>query len=316
MKLVIKLITLLSFISILPSYAEQANECNDTKEINLTTLQTQLGLIDEKHTTYLNKLAYNEAPVDKREQEFTRLYIQCIEGKIDKSLTSSLSAVELHKLYRVLSTFSFYTDLSNVLTDLEFVIDVKKQRGEVIVKLQEELYRNYIARREFDKARNLLNANPNLNVESIPFVALNNTHNRSLLKVDKSGERLYLEPFIFPKGGHVIVLSSTSCNPSQRFFKWLDDNPVISKIFKEHATAIIPVQRNLNLAKVSHWNQSSAFELKYAFNEKQWPEIPYWATPVFYFYFDGKLIDYFDGWPQSGKRIAALKQSLVNIGLQ
>jgi hypothetical protein len=62
--------------------------------------------------------------------------------------------------------------------------------------------------------------------------------------------------------------------------------------------------------------QYAPIEMKYTYQESQWPEIEYWATPSFYFYFymDGKLVKQVVGWPHEG-RAKALQAGLKAIAL-
>jgi len=47
-------------------------------------------------------------------------------------------------------------------------------------------------------------------------------------------------------------------------------------------------------------------------SELDWPQIPYWGTPTFYFIKEGRVIQQIVGWPPEG-RVKALLAALQSI---
>jgi hypothetical protein len=83
----------------------------------------------------------------------------------------------------------------------------------------------------------------------------------------------------------------------------------------ELASLIKPVVGELYLEEMRETNDTYApIRLQYTYSQKQWPEIEYWATPTFYFYQDGKLVNQMSGWPKKGRE-QALLSGLKAVGL-
>lgn len=52
----------------------------------------------------------------------------------------------------------------------------------------------------------------------------------------------------------------------------------------------------------------------FAYDLGEWPMIDDWATPIFYFLRDGRLVAKVIGWPRGG-RVAGLETAIRDVGL-
>ncbi|MEM9102736.1 MAG: hypothetical protein AAGB12_10465 [Pseudomonadota bacterium] len=220
------------------------------------------------HDKYLKLLP----EVDDRAVSHKELLEPCNFG------VKELNNKQLHKLYLVISDFAHisYSEKSIVL--LNTIFQEKVVRNENVSLLAKNLAQRFFNARHFEKAK-LLNETYNLGLNFPKVVRTQNTkHNRTVLKYEN--EILTEKPFELAKGEQILIVVHPNCGPSRRFEKALAEDPVIKKRF---ANAIL----------IRAQGGSFAFNKNHltVFRDADWPEIPDWATPSFYYFKDGKLVN-------------------------
>ena len=108
------------------------------------------------------------------------------------------------------------------------------------------------------------------------------------------------------------MIGSLYCSPSNRFTNWLTSSKYYN-FFKKNSLIVIPPSYALEYKVAVDFRKRYQLNLVYAYKMKSWPEVDYWATPNFYFYKDGKLVDSFDSWPKDGRRIKRFEKAIWTL---
>lgn len=314
MKNIVKAILANTALIAFSCLADSDYQCTESEEFNAISFENSVLSVDKLHFSLAEKSPDKRRSGDDRRSQYEDIYRKCYLNTRNGKSIKNLSDQHLHILYSSLEIIFFYTQSRTVLNDLRKTIFEKERRGDNIDKLIVNLHSGYIDAREFEKAENLETQYPNLTFKKVPPVDISKINKNNLLAISKDNKSLVAEPFTFPKGGHVIVIGSPQCNPSNRFFSWLIDSPEFLSVLKSHATFISPVGRGLNVEVVSDFNRSNPVELKFTYREKEWPEIRSWATPSFHFYKNGELVTFFKGWPPENSE-ELLRDELESVGL-
>lgn len=315
-KIIFILLILFNFLIHTEILATNFNTCQAKDSLNLNAIYTYLHLLEMSEPQITISETGRQLLVDDKRNLYSQLYESCISVHLTTDLTKSLNSAELHRLYLAIYTVAFYTNNPNHLKYLRLILSEKTSRGENVDGFLQNLFRRYVSSRQFKLAANLTQKYPKVKFPNLPHIGVDHSiKGRSLLHLNNSGTKLKHKPFVLQDGGHVVVVSSAICNPSKRFFNWLDSKVKLKNIFSTHSTWITPAMSDFYLNQtIEHNAKNPSFEMKYSYSEVDWAEISYWGTPTLYFYKDGLLISQLVGWPKEGRE-EELKTHLKGIDL-
>src|SRR5690606_2730730 len=96
----------------------------------------------------------------------------------------------------------------------------------------------------------------------------------------------------------VVVLSHPRCGFSQRAIAAIEADPVLAARLGD-ALWLAPPNGSLDLSDIQAWNRAHpGAQLSYAVAMRDWPQFDSWATPVFHFMREGKVVATVTGWPR------------------
>lgn len=96
------------------------------------------------------------------------------------------------------------------------------------------------------------------------------------------------------------VWVTASCHFSQDAAQDISADPVLAPVFKRHARwmTLPPGSERIDLAR--DWNRRFPnAQVAMAYDQREWPMLPSWETPVFYIIRDGRVIDSVIGWTRN-----------------
>jgi hypothetical protein len=110
----------------------------------------------------------------------------------------------------------------------------------------------------------------------------------------------------------VVIVSHPLCHFSQAAVQDIQADPVLDKVFREHAKWLVPQDAHLYFDIMQRWNREHpGREVTMTVRREEWPMIDSWSTPTFYFLENGVVSAKVEGWPKGGRRpelLAALRQ--------
>jgi len=128
-------------------------------------------------------------------------------------------------------------------------------------------------------------------------------------RVRDGGRRLVLEQVSRPNNQVVMVMSLQGCSSSQVALEEIASDAQLNAFFKEHGQILSAPVAAFNFQDFAEWNERQEGMEAFLVNKMaDWSEIRTWATPSFYFYKKGELVDYQVGW----KDKETLKEAINN----
>jgi len=307
----------------------------DKSSLDFTYIYQQLSDIKQNDIKITHSEVYGEQLASIDIEKYLSLYNQCIAPWLSaitsKQLDKQLNKQQIHKLYRAISNIAFYTSDIKAINDLERLTKLKLSKGEQPKRLITTLYRALIRTRQFERAKLISQQYPQLNLNQTAIITDQTSGETEPYQAKNDGIRSYFEivefddattpikitreRFDFPKGPHIVVVSSAICGPCKRLFTWLKSEPQLMQVMNQHATWLTPAEDSLFADEMlSTYQTYTPIKLNYVHHQSQWPEITFWATPSFYFYLDGKLQGQLVGWPKGGQKQLFLR-ALKTLGL-
>lgn len=114
----------------------------------------------------------------------------------------------------------------------------------------------------------------------------------------------------------MIAVGYPLCRYSARAAADISKDGRMWVLLQPHIKWLAPQSRNFDLDVLHEWNRKNPHaELSMVYKESEWPEIPGWATPNFYFFKDGKLLARVEGWPQEGRK-DEMVAAMAKVGLK
>ena len=309
--------TTLLFFFVSPLWASQHSEvntniCVEDQESTLSEIQKNIFRENEKFKKYLTALDINKQVVDPTSKLINLIYDCKLKPFLKKHPITDFDTKKLHQLYLLLNEIFLYTNNSGSLNSLNLVIEEKKKRGEKTSHLESKQLKRYLTAREFKKAANYKSKNK---LESVALPSLTDKSKgtkRTITPNKEKANEFIITDFDIPKESFILMVGSLYCSPSNRFINWLTSSKYIN-FFQSNSLIIIPPSYSLEYQSVIDFREKYQSNLVYAYSMENWSEVDYWATPNFYFYNDGKLIDSFDGWPKDGRRIKRFEKAIESI---
>lgn len=226
------------------------------------------------------------------------------------------SPAALRTAAKAADTIAFYTaNPSHVLAYSNFVAELGR-RGVAEVKEQQRVFEAMLHARMFDDARRWAKENPAIKA-NVPEIAMldGGQRGRTELLLSGDGKSLRQVPIAFGKGIQVIAVGYPLCRYSARAADAIGKDGRMWALLDPYIKWLAPQSRHFDLEVLHGWNTKNPHaKLTMVYKESEWPEIPGWGTPNFYFFKDGKLLARVEGWPQEGRKDEMIA-ALAKVGL-
>lgn len=215
---------------------------------------------------------------------------------------SELSEAELTARFSAVNLVSFYSGKVADTSPLLLLGRELERRQISTPEHRQNVLGALIKSRMFEEARHFQTAHPELKAETLPDIVsapvLDLFAPTALVVGAVSVERRNVA-----LGGpyRVLVVAHPLCPFSKAAAQDIAKHPAIGKVFATHATWLAPPDRDLYLETFREWNAANpAQPMLLTYRTSEWPSIENWNPPTFYFFQDGQLVTWFEGWPKDG----------------
>ena len=230
------------------------------------------------------------------------------------------SPAELGARFRAAYVAIFYTAKTGV-ADIEPVFAALNARNAATALHYQQLFESLVRTRQLEKARALQSTAEPLSIEweTLPEERDHSAGIAERRYWDVADDKLQLDRYHWPEssGPLVVVVAHPLCHFSRDASAAIAADPQLTALFANRSLWLAPQDGNLDLEVVQSWNQRHRlFRQRIVYVERDWPDINDWATPNFYFFRDGKLVQTVSGWPKEGRRgelLAAAKASGIDL---
>ena len=211
---------------------------------------------------------------------------------------------EVEQLFQAANRVVFYAHEPRHATLLAHTADMLETRSLLTDKHRRDLYRGWVVTRRFEQANALARAHPALQLPVLPPVPMAGSAAAGQVVVWRpadDAETLSAQTVDLDVPTRVVVLSHPRCGFSQRAIAAIEADPALSARLHD-ALWLAPPNGSLDLADVQAWNRvHPGARLSYAVAMHDWPQFDSWATPVFYFMREGRVVATVTGWPKEGR---------------
>lgn len=251
-------------------------------------------------------------PVPPIKHAFAQYFGHVAVTGIDK-----LSNEDLGAYFSAAHILAFFSKAPDDLGLMEAAFHGLESRGLLSPFDVRTMHGEYVRYRLFARATALASRHPDLDLEPLPpFSGLDGEfHGPTVLDLGEDGSVSRVAAELPGRGPYVVVAAHPLCHFSENAVRAIQQDSALAGLFAGRTLWLMPQDGHLDLDVVRDWNrQFPDYTMRWAWRTSDWPMIKRWATPNFYFYRDGKLVDTVIGWPPEGQR-AALLGAFRKIGL-
>ncbi|MBN8734960.1 MAG: hypothetical protein J0H27_01695 [Xanthomonadales bacterium] len=216
-------------------------------------------------------------------------------------------------LFRAASSVSFASHDTHHLVDLRLDLAELHRRGLATSARVSQVHDLLVAARHFDEANALARQYPTADIAPLPPLRLAaNVHdgNPTVLTVNPDGKSILRRAIDMHVPLRIVVIAG--CHFSEDAARGIRANPVLDKLFHEHAIWLAP--GNESLPDVLQWNREFPNQtMNVAWSNREWQMLDSWLIPTFYVFRDGQQVDRWNGWGTDG--MERLREHLHKNGL-
>lgn len=217
---------------------------------------------------------------------------------------ATASDEELEELFKAANRVVFYGHGPAHAVLLQRTAQSLDTRSKLTDEHRRDLYRAWVVTRQFDNANALARRHPGLQLQALPPVPTADAPGVGRVVVWRpadDAEALSAQVVEQDVPTRVVVLSHPRCGFSQRAIAAIKADAVLSARLGD-ALWLAPPNGSLDLGDVQAWNRAHPdARLSYAVAMRDWPQFDSWATPVFYFMREGRVVATVTGWPREGR---------------
>lgn len=240
-------------------------------------------------------------------------------GMIRADSLRDLDLAELQSYFRAAEIAQFYSHRGNHLATMELALAELVRREQATPEDLQGMFGAYLSMRAFGQARELARTHDLPLSDALPEVVDQRPpgfRGASLLQLTPGESAVARVPFEASSGNYIVAISHPMCRFTRNAIAAIEADTELTKIFRDNAHWIAPVDRRLHRDVLHAWNKAHPLTpFAIAYRRDDWPELDHWATPTFYFFAQGKLVAKITGWPDEGRRedlIAAAKKAGLN----
>lgn len=235
-----------------------------------------------------------------------------------RSELKKYSVSDLELIFRAAKIAAFYSINRKYVEHMALDINQLDEKGAIADRYYLSLRRAFIQTRMFPELLELDLKHPLQQGERLPAILETPQLTYSgptewVVSADK--QELLRRPVNLNPAVQIVVISHPLCHFSQNAVSYIQSDPLLNKLFIEHAKWLAPQSGELNVKTFQQWNQSNAGSLiTIAYKQEEWPMLDEWGTPTFYFFKAGVVVAKVVGWPKEGRRKEVLV-ALQKMGL-
>lgn len=257
-------------------------------------------------------IAQPEELIPQLKAQFTRVL-----AAADKVTLGKLSDNDLLAFYEAAYRVAFYSMEVPYARQMQRALDELERRHLATTRIRQQMLDRYVGARMLDEALAFAADPANAGVERLPVIrdASSPGHVPTLWQVEGQGAGLVRRDFSLGDRAQVVVVGSPWCPFSERASEAILGDLEMSSLMARYSTWIMPQSSMPDLTVVEKWNRAhSGWPMQLVYLESEWPRIPAWGTPGFYFFRDGKLVSAVNGWP-GPEQMDKLRSGFAGIGV-
>lgn len=230
---------------------------------------------------------------------------------------AGLNDAELRDLYDAAYLAAFYSRTPSSAEAMQRALQELERRKIAPATATDDLVAVLVAARLFAQAQAYYAAHRGGITQAPPaFEDLTPlTARPTYLAVSADGASLQRREFHWSDGPQVLVIGAPDCHFSRLATQAIEDDAPLAALMRQYASWMLPQQIVRDMRAIATWNQQHPLaRLGLIYRSTEWSFLQSPATPTFYFFRDGKLVESFSGWPGAQQK-QRVRSALRAIGI-
>lgn len=236
---------------------------------------------------------------------------------VNEAQLSELSNEDVEDFFEISMTLSFYSHSPRHTHEMRRAYDEMARRKLATKRMGQRMRDHYVASRMIKEASEFTRSHPDLGLESLPEFKSSGPALQAprLWRLSPDGKVMSEEHFQLGDAPRVVVVSSPWCSFSQAASTAIARDGQLSELMRRGSTWILGQSMIPNFKDIQKWNESfPGRPMLVVDRNAEWPWIPGWDSPGFYFMKDGRVVTEVIGWP-GPEQLDRLKAGFARIGL-
>jgi hypothetical protein len=247
----------------------------------------------------LMKVSVEDIAPAERDRKMAAI-IEPVQREVERIGLARLRDADVRGWYDAIAVVAFYTMEPRYVRLVRGAVDELMRRRMDATSQQAELMKLYVAARMLDDAQAFA-AVAHGNVMVLPRFddeSIAGDAHPTLWYVSADASSAMRYSFPLDQGVRVVVTGHPWCPFSVKAGKAIERNARLAQLMARHAIWIVPQHPMPNFGDIAQWNaQHPQLPMRVVHRADEWRDITNWATPVFHFFVDGRLVDTVTGWP-------------------
>lgn len=277
---------------------------------------------DDRYSDFGKKIRdFSGQPRSSVKNITTAAYAEFMRGQPSLAELTAGPAIGMEELKlraRAADEAAFYSGNSAYALEFRDLTRLLERQGNASPSTISRVYFALLSVRDFAAAESWRLSHPEAGFGALPEITLLPPELRSKpsVLVLHENKRALEQRLVDMKTGPVVVaVGYPQCHFSKNSVTDIENDPVLQKRLQNHIRWITPQDRNFDFERLQKWNaEHPTARLAITYLADAWFDIDTWATPTFYFFKDGKLMNKVEGWPKEGSK-PQLDKALQSIGL-
>ncbi len=272
-------------------------------------------------------------PTPKMVRGINKAYNELFSSVQSRRKIATFTVAELELLFRASSEAQFYTLDLKYVRDMQLDLDALQNKGRASQTQYIQMNNALIASRMFSQARTLEHAHPGTSIERfhssdgdvslrvmmVPAPTYTDETQGGAgpteMVLSSDGRELRRRNVNLSTPAQILVVISPQCHFAQGGLREIETDPLLRKVFEDHATWLVPPMGTPNFDAIAQWNRAHPHQvMDLAYRLQEWPMLDRWETPTFYFFRQGKVVAKVVGWPRRGRK-PEVRSALKLVGL-
>jgi hypothetical protein len=243
--------------------------------------------------------------------------LQPVQGDVEKIGLSHLSDGDVKEYFDIEHLAAAYILKPRYAVGMRGAVDEMVRRKLDVTQQQPALVKIYVAARMLDDATEyaaLVN-DSRVSLPRFDDEAFSTSAHPTLWYVSGDASDVLRYSFPLDEGVRVVVSGHPWCHFSRNAAKDIEANAKVAALMERYAIWVVPQHPMPNFTDIAQWNmQHPRLRMRIAYRAEEWRDITSWATPIFYFFKDGRLVDSITGW-QNAKQSDRLLAAFHTVGV-
>lgn len=232
------------------------------------------------------------------------------------SIGSPITDTDLEFAFRAAELTAFYTLDADDVRAAETAYIALSDRGLAQERHREDLYKTFVAARQFDKATDLATGHPTLSRQWLPPADTSEPKGPTAWALSKPEMLAMRVPVETDRPALIVIVSHPDCSFSARAARDIAQDARLAPLLAHNAIWLMPQSAQFDFDRLARWQAvypTMRSMITHKRSEFSWMRD--WDTPTFYFLKNGRVVHTVIGWPKDGSRKADVVAGLKMLGL-